>query len=93
MASEPVGGARPVVSLWPNPGGLQNAGVFALLPDASGHFTADSLQPGLYRLLAVREEDWPDPHWQPDFSAAVEVQLLSGTTNVEIPTPARRPGS
>jgi len=93
VASEPVGGARPVVSLWPNPGGLQNAGVFALLPDASGHFTADSLQPGLYRLLAVREEDWPDPHWQPDFSAAVEVQLLSGTTNVEIPTPARRPGS
>jgi hypothetical protein len=93
VASEPVGGTRPVVSLWPNPGGLQNAGILVLLPDTSGHFTADSLQPGLYRLLAVKAEDWADPHWLPDFSAAVEVQFLSGTTNVETPMPARRPGS
>ncbi len=92
VASGPSGGARPVVLLWPNPGGFHDAGLFALLPEASGHFTADSLQPGLYRVLAVREEDWSDPHWQPDFSVAVEVQLLSGTTNVEIPMPARRPG-
>jgi hypothetical protein len=92
VASEPSDGARPVVLLWPNPGGFHDAGVLVLLPDASGHFTADSLQPGLYRLVAVREKDWSDPHWQPDLSAAVEVQLLSGATNVEIPVPARRPG-
>ena len=85
-------GGRPVVLLWPNPGDFQDAGVLALLSDASGHFTGDSLQPGLYRLLAVREEDWSDPRWQPDLSAAIELQLLSGTTSMEIPMPARRPG-
>jgi hypothetical protein len=77
--------------LFPTPGSSQDEGVLAVLSDASGNFAVDSLPPGLYRLLAVREEDWSGPHWQPDLSGAVEVQLLSGTTSAEIPMPARRP--
>jgi hypothetical protein len=92
VASGPSGGGRPVILLLPNPGDFQSAAVLVVQSDASGNFTADSLQPGLYGLLAVGEEDWSDPHWQPDLSAAVEVQLLGGTASVEIPMPARRPG-
>jgi hypothetical protein len=91
IASEPSDGAHLVVLLWPNPGDLHEAGVLALLPDASGHFTADSLRPGLYKLTVVRGEDWSDPHWQPDLSAAIEIQLLGGTTNADIPMPVRQP--
>ena len=92
VASGPSDGGRPVVLLLPNPGDFPAAGVLAVLPDASGSFTVDSLEPGFYRLLAVREEEWSDPHWQPDLSEAVEIQLVSGTTSAEIPIPARLPG-
>ena len=70
VAPGPSDGGRPVVLLWPNPGDFHEAGVLAVFADASGHFAADSLRPGPYRLLAVTEEDWSKPHWQADSSAA-----------------------
>ncbi|MCX6623471.1 MAG: carboxypeptidase-like regulatory domain-containing protein [Acidobacteria bacterium] len=93
VASAPCGGGRAVVLLRPNPEEVPGTAFLALLTGASGHFFAGSLQPGRYQFLAVREEDWSGPHWQPDFTTAVEVQLVSGTTSVDMPSPPGKPGA
>lgn len=91
LAPEACATRRPVLLLWPSASQDGEPGVMIVLPDALGHFTADLLRPGPYRVLTVGEEEWSDPGWRPDFSGAFEMQCRSGTTEVDIPSPPGQP--
>lgn len=90
-----VVGAKPaaepslVVLLWPDP---RTAGVTPLIvirTDDGWRFAAKALAPGRYRVAVLKESQWSDPQWMPEFSGAAEVELLpGGQTTLELPAVA-----
>jgi hypothetical protein len=89
LASGADSSSHALILLWPNPGAFHDAGLIVILSDTSGDFEANALQPGVYRLLAARQEEWSNPEWKPDLSGTVEIELSSGTTDAQIPMPAQ----
>jgi hypothetical protein len=84
-------GQHGAVLLWPDQSGLPDPPLITLVPDAEGLFSAESLPPGSYRLLPVTLEDWANPQWRPDPSAAQIIKLPGGVVDLDVPVPGHRP--
>ncbi len=85
----PVGAPRVLMVFWPGVDDSHDLGMMAIQANEAGEVAADSIPPGQYRLLAVRDEDWSNARWLPDFTGAVEMELRAGIAGAEIWLPSK----
>lgn len=83
-------GAGYIVLLQPEAAEEGDAAFIMVAADREGRFSLESLRPGTYRTLAVPAREWSSPEWRPEAGQMTALQLVRGTTNLELSAPPAR---